>query len=95
MRKSQLFVWVTPRRLFFACIALAFAELLYLFVRENAPRLSERANGALEERRRTVEGLVELTKAYTSKTATSSVGVVLASVHTDNLDWLLNYCKDT
>lgn len=76
-------------------MALAFAKLMHMFVQENAQRLIERADGTLEHRRQTVEGLVNLTNAYVSKTATSHVGVVLASIHTDRLDWLLDYCKET
>lgn len=95
MRIPQLSRWLTPRILFFVCMALAFAKLMHMLVQENAQRLIERANGTLDLRRQTVEGLVELTNAHASKTATSNVGVVLASIHTDNLDWLLDYCKDT
>ncbi|KAJ5606030.1 hypothetical protein N7510_008811 [Penicillium lagena] len=76
-------------------MALATAKLLYMFVQENAQRLKERASGTYDHRRQTVESLVTLTNAYASKTATSGVGVVLASIHTDSLDWLLDYCKET
>ncbi|KAJ5689868.1 hypothetical protein N7462_004260, partial [Penicillium macrosclerotiorum] len=46
-------------------------------------------------RRNLVQGLVDLRDAYTSHSVNSSVGFALATVHTDDLKWLLDYCRNT
>lgn len=38
--------------------------------------------------------LAYLTEAYTSHAVNSSVGLVLASIRTDDLTWLLDYCHE-
>ncbi|KAJ5175429.1 uncharacterized protein N7482_001306, partial [Penicillium canariense] len=45
-------------------------------------------------RRDVVHQLVNLTNSYTSQSSNSSVGLVLASIHTDDLTWLLDYCTE-
>ncbi|KAJ5931016.1 hypothetical protein N7466_006509 [Penicillium verhagenii] len=54
-----------------------------------------RNTGFNTKSRQTVKGLASLTDAYISHAANSSVGLVLASIRTDDLSWLLEYCQES
>lgn len=44
--------------------------------------------------RQVAQQLAHVTDAYTPDAVNSSVSLVLASVRTDDLTWLLDYCRE-
>ncbi|KAF7718619.1 Uncharacterized protein PECH_006350 [Penicillium ucsense] len=74
-----------------SCVVIVTLQLLYFLNRGHAlPGQADNLN-----RQEIAYKLSALTEAYTSNAHNASVGVVLASIHTDDLTWLWDYCSES
>ncbi|KAJ5151704.1 hypothetical protein N7492_009999 [Penicillium capsulatum] len=95
MPRSLLF-WLTPRRALGVCLTLVLVQIYYLLGdRQSFPVFDAAHIGEFyTPRRHVVEQITNLTNSY-APNAKGSVGIVLASIHSDDLTWLLDHCKET
>ncbi|KAI2792166.1 hypothetical protein POX_b02203 [Penicillium oxalicum] len=72
-------------------VVMVILQILYFLHRNHALP----GQAASFHRQEIVYKLSTLTDAYTSTARNASVGLVLASIHTDDLTWLLDYCSES
>ena len=105
MQKSRLLYWLTPKRATIAAVTLVLLQLSFLLLEDRSIILqgatsTESLGAPVSDSpvfhngpaRYVAQQLANLTEAYTSHAVNSSVGLVLASLRTDDLTWLLDYC---
>ncbi|KAE8146863.1 hypothetical protein BDV25DRAFT_161643 [Aspergillus avenaceus] len=90
MSKRRMFRWPAPRTTCLGCLALVFTTLLSLFLYLNEPLDVQPAPEPVNNQ--IFRQLSEITNGYSN--ITSDVGLVLAATQTEDLSWLLGYCKD-
>ncbi|KAB8238027.1 DUF3431 domain-containing protein [Aspergillus alliaceus] len=91
MSKRRLFRWPAPRTVCLGCLALVFTTLVTLFLYMGQPLDMQPVSGPEPVNNQVFRQLSEITNTYTNA---SEIGLVLAATQTENLDWLLSYCRD-
>ncbi|KAJ5195237.1 uncharacterized protein N7498_008675 [Penicillium cinerascens] len=91
MRMPRILSWLTPRGAGIAFIALFLLQITYLLF----PYRQEPLHSSSGDRRSTSQQLADLRQAYNPHNVNASVSLVLASIHTDDLTWLLKHCKES
>jgi hypothetical protein len=104
MQKPRLLYWLTPKRAVIGCVGFVLLQLCFLLLRDLSVLVqgtvpTESIRGLFSwfnntPSRHVAQELASLTEAYTSYAVNSSVGLVLASIRSDDLTWLLDYCHE-
>lgn len=84
IHKPRFLYWLTLRRAVTGCSALALCQVTFLLLQ-----------GFNTSSHQAAQQLAHFTDAYTPDAVNSSVGLVLASIRTDDLTWLLDYCRES
>lgn len=109
IHKPRFIYWLTLRRAVTGCSALALCQVTFLLLQGpliivQATSRSRKIQiiwtiltgeiGFNTSSHQVAQQLAHVTDAYTPDAVNSSVGLVLASVRTDDLTWLLDYCRE-
>ncbi|KAI9036627.1 DUF3431 domain-containing protein [Aspergillus affinis] len=89
MSKRRVFRWPARRTAGLGCVALIFTSILSLMMYTNRSFEPEPDTGPVYGE--VMRQLSEITTNYSNATG---VGLVLAATQTEDLNWLLNYCRD-
>lgn len=109
IRKPRFLYWLTLRRVATGCSALALCQVIFLLLQgplivvqrtscshkiQITWNLLTSEIGFNTSYHQAAQQLAHFRDTYTPDAVNSSVGLVLASVRTDDLTWLLDYCRE-